>query len=120
MALAIQTALRPASWRYQRGAGEFQLLFSADHQSFSVADPIVASLVVVPKVNKICGRIGTRGTLEFQFIDELANELVKLSRRGECEGTSCARVSGGGCEARTLARGPGWESVVAGRPRLSS
>jgi hypothetical protein len=72
--------------------------------------------VVVPKVNKICGRIRTRGTLEFQFIDELANELVKLSRRGECEGTSCARVSGGGCEARTVARGPRWESVVAGRP----
>ncbi len=55
MALAIQTALRPASWRYQRGAGEFQLLFSADHQSFGVADAVVAALVVVPKVNKYAG-----------------------------------------------------------------
>ena len=44
MALAIQTALRPAPWRYQRGAGKFQLLFSADHQSFGVADPVVAAL----------------------------------------------------------------------------
>lgn len=55
MALAIQTALRPAPWRYQRGAGEFQLLFSVDHRSFGVADPIVAALVVVPKVNKYAG-----------------------------------------------------------------
>ena len=80
MALAIQTALRPAPWRYQRGTGEFQLLFSADHQSFGVADPIVAALVVVPKVNKYAENPNKRCP-STQFIDELANELVKLSRR---------------------------------------
>lgn len=51
MALVIEIAVWPAPRRYQRGAGEFQLLFSADHQPVGIADPVVAALVVVSKVN---------------------------------------------------------------------
>lgn len=56
MALVIEIAVWPATRGYQRGAGKFQLLFSADHWSVGVADPVVVALVVVQKVNK-CGRI---------------------------------------------------------------
>jgi hypothetical protein len=52
MALVVEIAVWPASGGYQRGAGKFQLLFSADHQSAGVTNPIVVALVVVSKVNK--------------------------------------------------------------------
>jgi len=51
VALAIKIALWPASRRYKRGAGKFQLLFSVDHQSVGIPGPIVTAMVVVPQVN---------------------------------------------------------------------
>lgn len=109
MAVAIQTAVRPAPWRYQRGAREFQLLFSADHQSFGVVDPIVAALVVVPKVNKYAGEAEQEARPSIQFLDELANELVKLSRRGELCTSQRRRLPGSDRRPGTC------ETVVTGR-----
>lgn len=51
MALAIKIALWPASRRYKRGAGKFQLLFSVDLWSVDIPSPIVAAVVVVSQVN---------------------------------------------------------------------
>ena len=51
LALALKTAFRQASRRYQRGEGKFQLLFSVDHQPVGIPGPIVAAVVVVSQVS---------------------------------------------------------------------
>ena len=51
LALALKTAFRQASGRYQRGEGKFQLLFSVDHQPVGIPGPIVAAVVVVSQVS---------------------------------------------------------------------
>jgi hypothetical protein len=53
-------------------------------------------------------------------MDELANELVKLARGGECEGTICARTAEAAARLGPSRGDLGWESVGDGRARLSS
>ena len=72
MALAIQIALWPASRRYKRGTGKFQLLFSVDHQSVGIPGPIVTAMVVVPQVNSCGGTeqdLGEPPSFEWQQVD---------------------------------------------------